>query len=159
MRIRSTRVSRSSVSESRHPQPEGALQALPDRQQIVGDAELRHVADLARLQVLLGKVLPLPMNLTRRRLHEPGDHLQQRALSATGRAKNRREMPPGGKARAQIRKEERRFFTVAELEREILKVEHRGEDESPQQGCQEECPRLLEPKLRLRGRRATVQHL
>ncbi len=76
-----------------YAQTQCGLHAFGDRQQIEGDAELRDVADLLRLEVLLGrKIAPFPEDGPFIGLADAGDDLQQCALSGAGRADDRAEV-------------------------------------------------------------------
>ncbi len=56
-------------------QAHGGLDALPDCEVVVCDAELRHVANFVRLEILLlDQIAPLPMNRPAGMLAQPCDH-------------------------------------------------------------------------------------
>ena len=62
-----------------------ALDVLLHGECLIGDAELRHVADFGMFEIpLLGKIPFVPENVPGGFLIDPGDQLQQRRLAAAG---------------------------------------------------------------------------
>ena len=78
------------AGETRNAETGRVVDALLDREFLVGDAELRHVADLGGLEILLGEVASVPENGPLLVAGgDPGDHLEQGALAATRGADDR----------------------------------------------------------------------
>ena len=110
--------------EPAHAQAQRTFHALPDGQQIVGDAELRDVADLVRGHVaILGKVPPVPLDVPHGGFAEAADDLEQRALSAAGRPDHGGEVLLR-KADRNLREQQRILGVGAELEGDLLEFEH-----------------------------------
>src|SRR5678816_44076 len=77
------------IGESRDAQTQRSLDIFPHSEALVGDAELRHIPNLVRVQVpLLGEITAIPLHATHGMFDQAGDDFQECALSATGWAKH-----------------------------------------------------------------------
>ena len=76
-----------------HPQPGRGLDRLVHRQRIIGDGELRDVADFRGIQVAFLREVPaFPHQRPARLRVQAGDGLEQRGLAAARRADDRHEV-------------------------------------------------------------------
>ena len=63
--------------EAGDPKPERSLDVFPNREALVGDAELRHIANFMRIEIaFLGKVAAIPLHSTHGVLEQAGNDLQ-----------------------------------------------------------------------------------
>ena len=101
-----------------------ALDALLHREQLVRDAELRHVADFVRIEIAVRHhVAALPVNLAGAVFLDARDNLQQRALAAAGRPDDRRKMPVR-EVYGNLHEEELLLVTGLDGKRDVFEFEH-----------------------------------
>ena len=99
--------------------------AFPHREILVGDAELRHIADLRRREIVLNKVTSIPIDLAiLGAVRDASDDLEQRALSTSRWPKNRRKMA-AGECRGDIRNQRPQLAILFNGKGDIAELEHR----------------------------------
>jgi hypothetical protein len=110
--------------QSADTQSSGIFNTLPHRQILIGDAELRDIAEFRWVEILISQIPAIPMDgslfLTG---GDPGDHFQKSAFTATGRADHGNELPTF-KRGGDLRKKSRRVLFRAESQGQLIQGEH-----------------------------------